>query len=95
MKDPHIDEWNDAMGIEGLLLLEPRELFDPCLIGVASQAGGVFAAIYDEEALVKALQATGMSHEDAVEHYCFNVSGGYVGKSTPLFLVWRKGQAGA
>lgn len=67
------------------LLLEPRTLFDPCLIGICHQAGN-YVALYSRTKVLEALVADGMDETDALEHYDFNVSGS-AGWGFPYFLV--------
>ena len=43
--------------------------------------------VYDVGEVIKIFQERdGMSYEDAVEFYDYNVAGAYVGESTPIFI---------
>lgn len=68
-----------------LLFLDPAETFDPCIVGVAQRCGMEYVVVYDREKIIEAL-AKDMPHEEAVDFYCFNVAGAYVGERTPMFL---------
>lgn len=43
-------------------------------------------AVYSRNRVLKHFENEGMSPEDAIEYYEFNVAGSYVGESTPIFL---------
>ena len=44
-------------------------------------------AVYDKEKCLEILtERDGMSWEEAVEYFDFNVAGAWVGESTPVFL---------
>ena len=69
-----------------LLFLDPPETFDPCIAGVAYRWCVGHVVVYDKDKVIERLVADGMEHEEAVEHFDFNVSGAYVGERTPMFL---------
>ena len=56
--------------------------FDDAILGVSSQGGQV---IYSIQKCIDILIAEGMSEEDAIEHFYFNVECAYVGEDTPLW----------
>lgn len=76
-----------------ILLLEPRETFDACLVGVAERFNSVFA-VYSRKCVLEAF-ARDMPDDDpdyppdlaALEHYSFNVVGGWLGDGTPAFMI--------
>lgn len=92
------DEIDDALAelgdIEGVLFLEPRAQFDPCILGICRRFNASFI-VYDEDAVIEALaeEASDIDDEDEVrdpmevarEHYEFNIVGGWVGDGTPAF----------
>lgn len=53
--------------------------------------GGPAVAVYSRRKCIQILmKRDGMSEEEAVEFFEFNVEGAYVGPNTPIFLVeWR------
>lgn len=73
---------------EELLFLDPAETFDACILGVGYRCGDEPVVIYDASKCVDALMATGMTDEEALEHFHFNIAGAYVGPHTPMFLEW-------
>ena len=56
--------------------------FDEAIIGV-DHAG--MRLIYSVKKCLEVLVSQGMTMEDAVEHFEFNVSGAYVGEQTPVW----------
>lgn len=62
--------------------------FDDALIGIVERAGQPTVALYDTRKCIKILMdEDGMSCEEAVEYFEFNVLGSYVGKQTPCFCT--------
>ena len=60
--------------------------FDKAFLGVASRFGMDEVFAYDYDMVLKILQERdGLCHDDAVEHFHFNIIGAWVGKKTPLF----------
>ena len=61
--------------------------FEDALIG-SCRISKFTIAIYDEQKCIDILVLRdGMSHEEAVEYFGFNVTGGYVGEHTPGFVT--------
>ncbi len=61
--------------------------FDKAIIGMADDiATSSQRLIYDVDKCIKILMDQGMSDEEAVEYFEFNVSGSYVGENTPIWL---------
>lgn len=56
--------------------------FDDAIIGIEE---GPMRLIYSTSKIIDILVKEGLTLEDALEHYYFNVQGGYVGKKTPVF----------
>jgi len=59
--------------------------FDKAIIGVCE--GDPVRIIYSVTKCLEILIAEGMEEEDAMEHFDFNVRGGYVGDRTPVWCV--------
>jgi hypothetical protein len=76
----------DAFADENDVTLLVADGFDDAILGVAQQFTRVFV-VYDQAKCLALLRAQGMSPEDAAEYFEFNVTGAYVGESTPAFLV--------
>ena len=56
--------------------------FDEAIIGIEDTS---MRLIYSIEKCIDILIAEGLSEEDAIEHFEFNVRGSYVGKQTPIW----------
>jgi len=68
-----------------LLCLEP-EYFDEAIIGLARRCG-LEAMCYDKNKIIELLCVReGMTYEEALEHFEYNIAGAYVGEYTPIFL---------
>ena len=66
------------------LLLEPRDVFRPSLIGIAA-VEGMTVAVYDSDDVIECLIDLGMSRDDAVEWFMFNINHRYhIG--SPIFI---------
>lgn len=75
-----IEVFMEDAGVENLLLADG---FDDAFIGYDLAKS---RAVYDSDKCVQLLVAGGMSSDDAVEFFDFNVLGAYVGEKTPLFV---------
>jgi hypothetical protein len=72
---------------DGLRVLEPREVFDAAILGVASRADGTCAVAYSRQLCIEQLmKANDWSEEEACEWYDFNTSAAWVGEGTPIFV---------
>ena len=61
--------------------------FEDALIGVGQQFNKAMA-VYDRQKCIEILiERDGMSDEEAVEYFEFNVIGAWVGEQTPMFLT--------
>lgn len=58
---------------------------DDALIGLGQQFNTT-ALVYDIKKVIEIFVEDGMSEEDAVEHFNFNVVGAWTGEHTPIFL---------
>ena len=68
-----------------VVLLEPAK-FDAAILGVTERCGEETTVCYDLEKVLKILVADGMSYDEAVEYYEYNIVGAYMGEHTPTFL---------
>jgi len=71
--------------VDEYLRLEPREDFDPCIVGVSRRFNDT-VLIYSTQKILDMLVAQGMDPEEAEEHFEFNIIGGWLGDGTPIFL---------
>lgn len=69
-----------------LVLLDPAERYDKCIIGIASRIGMDDCVAYDRSKVIAELMNDGMTEEDAEDFFSFNIAGAYVGARTPIFI---------
>lgn len=69
-----------------MMRLEPADHYDEAIIGVASRCGHEDILAYDADLIIQLLMNDGMTEEDAVEHFEYNVIGSWVGEGTPIFV---------
>ena len=74
-----ISEWNEvALMADG---------FDEAILGISQRVGMEDVVAYDRDKCISVLMdRDGMSQEDAVEYFEFNVAGAYMGENTPVFI---------
>lgn len=76
--------------LDGCLVMEPRDMYDPCIVGVVERMGNRFA-LYSRAKVLAALAAEFAEDDDpwtaAQEWYDFNSNGGWYGENTWAFLV--------
>ena len=81
------------------LLLEPREIYDSCVVGITDEPkdhwpriGGTLVAVYGAEKCIEAwCSANEASWVSGLEWFGYNTSGAWVGEGTPTF-VWEEGE---
>ena len=56
--------------------------FDAAIIGIDTVN---YRVVYNKEIMIEVLIAEGMSYEDALEHFSYNIEGAYVGEKTPIY----------
>lgn len=61
---------DDSFFPEGAKILEPREHFDSCIIGVVDDG-----IAYSHSKIIKMLMQDGLSEEEAIEHCSYNIEG--------------------
>jgi hypothetical protein len=59
--------------------------FDEAFIGIGQQFSK-FMAVYDKSKCIEILTDQGMSDEEAIEHFDYNVTGAFMGDNTPVFI---------
>ena len=70
-------------GYEDVLLVDG---LDEAFLGIGHRACQGPMAVYARAACIDVLVAQGLSFEDAVEHFEFNVACAWVGPGTPVFV---------
>ena len=78
-----LDELGGYVG-EGVLLADG---FEDAFVGVMARFGSEPIAVYDLGKCLEILRADGADWTEAIEHFDYNVIGGWVGPQTPGFLV--------
>jgi hypothetical protein len=81
---------DDDPRYEGLLLLEPREMYDKCIVGVVRRFNDRFV-LYNQDCVLGAMAESmipdgGDAWTEAVEFFEYNTIGAWVGEHTPGFL---------
>lgn len=62
--------------------------FDDAILGIVNEFGNGPRILYSTEKIIQTLRdRDGMSEEEAIEYYDFNILGMYAGEQNPLFLV--------
>jgi len=56
--------------------------FNDALIGITSKN----LAVYDIDKCIKVLMKDGMSEDEALDYFYFNVEGSYMGDKTPIYI---------
>ena len=59
--------------------------FDEAIIGIHDNFTKKPIVIYSKQKCIKILMDNGMTYEEAIEYFDFNVSGAYVGEDTPIW----------
>jgi hypothetical protein len=77
---------------EDLIFFDPAETFDDAILGVARRIGMDPVVVYDQGKVLGNLEheMLGDSEDpetDALEHFEYNVAGGYLGERTPIFIT--------
>ena len=75
------------------LLLEPRDVYDPALVGVTDdpkdhwpRGASVHVAVYDSDRCIDAIMGwLGCDYNAAADWFGFNTSGEWAGEGTPTF----------
>lgn len=77
-------KWLDE-NFEDLLVADG---LDWAIIGVVERFGMETVTLYDLEKVIRVfMKRDGMSHEEAEEHFYYNVIGGWHGEKTPAFAI--------
>jgi hypothetical protein len=73
--------------MEGELIMLTADGFDKAFIGTATRCGQPTLAVYSVDKCIKILmKRDGMTNEEALEYFYYNVVGGWHGETTPLFV---------
>lgn len=61
--------------------------FADCVLGLGERCGQPMVLVYDRDRIHAKLMVDGMSEEDAHEYIDFNITGAWVGDSTPIVMT--------
>ena len=84
-----VKDWISMHNEEALL----ADRFEEAFLGVSEVFGRPPLVTYDRDKCIDILvQRDGMTYDEAVEYFEFNVRGSWVGDSTPIYLtLWKEG----
>ena len=80
------EDVEEVLGENEALLLEPRDEYDACIIGVGCRFNSGPLAVYSIPMVLKVMQGWGMDEEAALENFEHNTIGAWMGDGTPLFV---------
>ena len=85
--EQEVKDWIIEYNEEALL----ADGFEEAFLGVSEVFGRPPLATYDRDKCIDILvKRDGMTYEEAVEHFDFNVTGAWVGDGTPIYLtLWK------
>ena len=85
--EQEVKDWIIEYNEEALL----ADGFEEAFLGVSEVFGRPPLATYDRDKCIDILvKRDGMTYEEAVEYFDFNVTGAWVGDGTPIYLTLRK-----
>ena len=85
--EQEVQDWIIEYNEEALL----ADGFEEAFLGVSEVFGRPLLATYDRDKCIDILvERDGMTYEEAVEFFDFNVIGAWVGESTPIYLTLQK-----
>lgn len=77
-----IDEYFHNADSEALVI----DGHDEAIIGIAQQFTNDPLVAYSMTKILDGLVAMGMSHEEAMEYFSFNIQGAWMGEGTPIIV---------
>lgn len=60
--------------------------FEDCIVGVGERYGGPPVAVLDVAKMVAKMEKDGMTHEEALEYFEYNILGAYMGEESPVYM---------
>jgi hypothetical protein len=60
--------------------------FEDCIVGVGERFGGPPMAVLDVEKMFTKMEREGMTREEAIEYFEFNILGAHVGEQNPVYM---------
>jgi hypothetical protein len=88
--EQEVQDWIIEYNEEALL----ADGFEEAFLGVSEVFGRPPLATYDRDKCIDILvERDGMTYEEAVEYFDYNVTGAWVGDGTPIYLTLQKAGA--
>ena len=60
---------------------------DNAIIGISESFGKPATVLYNKDIIIKNFMDSGMTEEEAMEYFSYNVLGSYVGEYTPTYAT--------
>jgi hypothetical protein len=60
--------------------------FEDCIVGVGERFGGPPVAVLDLEKMLTQLEKDGMTRDEAIEYFEFNILGAHIGNENPVYM---------
>jgi hypothetical protein len=76
----------DALADNEAYLLEPRDEYDDCVVGLGYRFNSGPLAVYSIPKVLRVMQGWGMSEDEAHEFFEHNTIYAWVGDGTPIFV---------
>ena len=80
------EEIEEVLADNEAVLLEPRDEYDACIIGIGCRFSSGPLAVYSMPKVLKVMEGWGMDEDGAQEYFNFNTLGAWMGNGTPLFV---------
>ena len=80
------DHVEDALADNEACLLEPRDEYDDCVIGIGYRVSAGPLAVYSIPLVLKAMQELSVDDLEAQEFFEYNTIGAWMGDGTPIFI---------
>ena len=80
------DHVEDTLADNEACLLEPRDEYDDCVIGIGYRCSAGPLAVYSIPKVLKVMQGWGMDDQEAQEFFEYNTIGAWMGDGTPIFI---------
>ena len=76
----------DVLAENDACLLEPRDEYDACIIGIGYRFTEGPLAVYSIPMVLKVMEGWGMDEQEAQEYFEYNTIGAWMGDGTPIFI---------
>jgi hypothetical protein len=80
------DDVENVLGENEACLLEPRDEYDACVIGIGYRFSSGPLAVYSIPKVLQVMESWGMDDQEAQEFFEYNTIGSWMGDGTPMFI---------